>query len=85
MSHFVLGMAVSLYNWDRKYGPTAGKLTFDYYYKMAFGGLVKNNDPTQLIEEAKQFIPPGSSWSEISKILVNEATSNDKSNGTKCK
>jgi len=41
MSQFILGMSVSLYNCDKKFGPTAGSLNFEYYYSMAFGGLVK--------------------------------------------
>ncbi|WP_338222773.1 hypothetical protein [Algoriphagus confluentis] len=84
MSHFILGMAVSLYNWDKKFGPTGGTLGFDYYYKMAFGGLLNPDNPTQLIDEAKQFIPSGSSWAEIQKILNNEATGTNQANGTKC-
>lgn len=84
MIQFILGLAVSLYNWDKKYGPTGGSLGFDYYYKMAFGGLIKKSDPTQLIEEAKQFIPSGTNWSEISQILANEATGNYKAKGEKC-
>lgn len=84
MSQFILGMAVSLYNWDKIHGPTGGTLGFDYYYKMAFGGLVKDSDPTQLIDEAKQFIPTGSSWSEIERILTMEATGNYQANGEKC-
>jgi hypothetical protein len=51
---------------------------------MAFGGLVKDSDPTQLIDEAKQLLPAGSSWSEIDRILQNEATGNYQANGTKC-
>ena len=31
MSQYLLGMAVSLYNWDKKFGPTTGNLGFDYY------------------------------------------------------
>lgn len=84
MSNFILGMAVSLYNWDKKFGPTGGALGFDYYYKMAFGGLVKDSDPTQLIDEAKQFLPPGSNWSEIERILTLESTGNYQANGEKC-
>ena len=83
MSQFILGMSVSFYNWDKKFGPTAGSLNFEYYYSMAFGGLVKYNDPSQIIDEAKPFIPTGSSWSDIKKILENEATGNYASNGQK--
>jgi hypothetical protein len=84
MSQYILGMAISLYNWDKNFGPSGGGLGFDYYYKMAFGGLVKDSDPTQLIDEAKQLLPAGSSWSEIDRILQNEATGNYQANGTKC-
>ncbi|SDD21946.1 hypothetical protein SAMN04488104_101966 [Algoriphagus faecimaris] len=83
MSQYILGMAVSLYNWDKKYGPTGGSLGFDYYYKMAFGGLLKDGTEDPL-DEVKDFIPSGSSWSEISKILENEATGNYNANGEKC-
>jgi hypothetical protein len=77
-------MAVSLYNWDKKFGPTGGTLGFDYYYKLAFGGLVRKDNPTSLIEEAKQFIPSGNSWADIEKILLNEANGTNQANGTKC-
>jgi hypothetical protein len=83
MSQFILGMAVSLYNWDKKYGPTGGSLGFDYYYKMAFGGLVKNGT-RELILEAKPYLPDRVSWDEIRKILENEATGNYQANGEKC-
>ena len=83
MSQFVLGMAVSLFNWDKKFGPTGGALGFDYYYKLSFAGLVKDGTP-ELLEEAKQLIPAGSSWSEINKIIENEATGNYQANGEKC-
>jgi len=84
MADFILGMAVSLYNWDKKYGSTGGSLGFDYYYKMAFGGLVNPSDPTQLIDEAKSYIPSGSSWEEINQILNNEKNGNFEAKGTKC-
>jgi hypothetical protein len=83
MSDFILGMAVSLYNWDKKSGPTGGTLGFDYYYKMAFAGLIKDGT-TELLDEAKQLIPAGSSWSEINEIIINEATGNYKAKGEKC-
>jgi hypothetical protein len=38
-----------------------------------------------LLEEAKQLIPAGSTWSDINKIIENEATGNYESNGEKCK
>lgn len=68
----------------RIFGPTGGTLGFDYYFKMAFGGLLNPDNPTQLIDEAKQYIPKGSSWSEIDRILKNEANGNNQANGTKC-
>ncbi|MDN3204126.1 hypothetical protein [Algoriphagus sediminis] len=83
MSDFILGMAVSLYNWDKNFGPSGGSLPFDYYYKMSFGGLL-NPNKTQLIDEAKPFIPAGSSWNEINQILNNEKNGSNKANGTKC-
>jgi hypothetical protein len=84
MSNFILGIAVSLYNWDKKYGPTAGSLPFDYYYKMAFGGLVKKENPTELMDEAKPYLPSGTSWDEILNLLDNEKSGNYKANGEKC-
>jgi len=65
--------------------PTQGTLGFDYYYKMAFGGLVEHNNPNNLIQEAKQYIPAGSSWSDINKILSNEAKGTNQAKGEKCK
>jgi len=84
MSHFILGMAVSLYNWDKRFGYTGGNLGFDYYYKMAFGGLVRKDNPTLPIDEAKQFISSGSGWTQIDRILQNEAKGTNQANGEKC-
>lgn len=84
MGDFVLGMTVSLYNWDKKHGATGGNLPFDYYYKMAFGGLINPANPNELIYEAKPLIPSGSSWSEINQILNREANGTNQANGTKC-
>jgi hypothetical protein len=83
MSQLLLGMTVSLYNWDKKSGPTGGSLPFDYYYKLSFGGLIKDGT-TDLLEEAQQLIPAGSSWSEIEGVITNEATGNYQANGKKC-
>lgn len=76
-------MAVSLYNWDKKSGPTGGTLGFDYYYKLSFAGLIKYRT-SELLDEAKELIPTGSSWSVINKIIENEATGNHESKGEKC-
>ncbi|MHA7129555.1 hypothetical protein [Algoriphagus namhaensis] len=84
MSHFLLGMAVSLYNWHKNFGPTGGTLGFDYYYKLSFAGLIKDGT-SELLDEAEELIPPGSSWSDIDKIIQNEATGNYESKGEKCK
>ncbi len=84
MSNFILGIAVSLYNWDKKYGPTAGSLPFDYYYKMAFGGLVKKENPTQLMDEAKPYLPSGTSWDDILNLLDKEKSGNYEAKGKKC-
>ena len=73
-----------LYIWDKKFGPTGGTLGFDYYYKLSFAGLVKNGT-SELLDEAEQLIPTGSSWSEINRIIENEATGNHESKGEKCK
>lgn len=84
MSEFIWGMTVSLYNWDKKYGPGGGSLGLDYYYKLSLGGMLKDGT-TEPLDEVKALIPNGSSWEEISQILVNEATGNNKANGEKCK
>lgn len=83
MSQYILGMAISLYNWDKKYGPNGGSLGFDYYYKMAFGGLIKEGT-SEFVDEAKNLVPPGSSLSEIRKIIENEAMGNYEANGKRC-
>ncbi|MCE2776925.1 MAG: hypothetical protein LW824_19565 [Algoriphagus sp.] len=83
MSQYILGMAISLYNWDKKYGPNGGSLGFDYYYKMAFGGLIKEGT-SEFVDEAKNLVPLGSSLSEIRKIIENEAMGNYEANGKRC-
>ncbi|MDF2156675.1 hypothetical protein [Algoriphagus sp. CAU 1675] len=81
MSQYLLGMAVSLYNWDKNFGPTSGNLGFDYYYKMGFGGLLKNgtSDP---ISDIVPLIPNGD-WDAIATTLENEATANSLAKGIK--
>jgi len=84
MADFVLGMAVSLYNWDKNFGASGGSLGFDYYYKMSFGGLINPTNPTELIDEAKPLIPAGSSWTQINQILNKEANGSNHAKGAKC-
>ncbi|MDG1275844.1 MAG: hypothetical protein P8O16_01100 [Algoriphagus sp.] len=84
MSNFILGMAVSLHNWDKNHGPTGGTLGFDYYYKSVFAGLVKKDNPTELIEEAEAFLPESTSWNEILIQINNEVSGNNKAKGEKC-
>jgi hypothetical protein len=81
MSQYLLGMAVALYNWDKNFGPNGGSLDFDYYYKMAFGGLLKSgtSDP---IKEVQPMIPNGN-WQAILEILEAEATNNQSAKGVK--
>ena len=62
-------------------GPTFGTLGFDYYYKMAFGGLLKDGT-TQPIKEVEPMIPNGN-WYEIEQILANEALGNSNAKGKK--
>ena len=81
---FGLDMAVLLCNWDKNYGPTRGGLSFDYYYSMAFAGLVKRDNPSQPMDEVVEFIPEGTTWSEINQIIVREINGSNKANGTKC-
>ena len=83
MSQYILGIAISLNNWDKKYGPNGGSLGFDYYYKMAFGGLIKEGT-SEFVDEAKNLVPLGSSLSEIRKIIENEAMGNYEANGKRC-
>lgn len=64
--------------------PTGGNLSFDYYYKMAFGGLVKKDNPSELIDEAKAYIPEGSSWNDILDLLLKENSGNYDAQGEKC-
>jgi len=81
MSQYLLGMAVSLYNWDKNFGPTSGNLDFDYYYKMAFGGLL-DYGTTDPISDVIPLIPNGD-WNAIEDILENEATANNLAEGIK--
>jgi hypothetical protein len=81
MSQFLLGMAISLYNWDKNFGPTNGSLGLDYYYKMAFGGMLQNGTPNP-IQDVVQYIPNGD-WQAIAQILENEATGNNYAEGIK--
>jgi hypothetical protein len=46
--------------------------------------LVQKNNPTELIEEANQFIPSGRSWEEIDLILNNETKGTNQAQGEKC-
>jgi hypothetical protein len=50
---------------------------------MAFGGLIKRGT-SELIMEAKPYLPDGVCWANIEKILLNEANGTNQANGTKC-
>jgi hypothetical protein len=81
MSQYLFGMAISLYNWDKNSGPTSGTLGLDYYYKMAFGGLLQNGTANP-ISDVVPMIPNGD-WNTILQILENEATGNNMARGIK--
>lgn len=81
MSQYLLGMMVSLYNWDKNYGPTSGNLGMDYYYKMSFGGMLQNGTVNP-IQEVVPMIPNGN-WADIAAILEKEAKNLPGSRGIK--
>lgn len=51
---------------------------------MAFGGLVKKENPTQLMDEAKPYLPSGTSWDDILNLLDKEKSGNYEAKGKKC-
>lgn len=81
MSQYLLGMTVSLYNWDKNFGPTGGNLGLDYYYKMSFGGMVQNGT-TNPIQEVVPMIPNGN-WADIVSTLQKEGLNLPGSKGIK--
>ncbi|GHB45102.1 hypothetical protein [Mongoliitalea lutea] len=82
MRQYVLGMAVSLWNWDKNYGETRGNLNFDYYYAMAFAGLVDydTKEPNQAFKDLA-----GNRLVEFLEIIANEALGNSNAKGKRCK
>ncbi|SFZ95253.1 hypothetical protein SAMN05428642_1201 [Flaviramulus basaltis] len=84
MGQYVDAIAISLYNWDTKYG-TGGNLGWDYYKAMAFGGLFFEENGT--IQETYSFqvlIPNQTDRDKIKNILKNEQDGNSNSKGKKC-
>ncbi len=71
MGQYVLGMAISLWNWDKNFGETKGALDFEYYYAMAFAGMLdyKTNKPNSAFKNLA-----GNKTNKYLNIIVNEAT-----------
>ncbi len=84
MGQYVNAIAISLYNWDSKYG-TGGNLGWDYYKFMAFGGLYfEENGITQETYSFQVLIPKQTDRDKIKNILKNEQDGNSNSKGEKC-
>ncbi|WP_194974229.1 hypothetical protein [Aquiflexum lacus] len=71
MGQYVLSMAVSLYQWEKKFGPNKGNLDFDYYYAMSFAGLLDNK--TKLPNSSFKSLA-GDNLDKYMQIIINEAT-----------
>jgi len=70
MSQYLLGMAVSLYNWDKYWGATNGSLDFQYYYTMAFAGMFEDGTNNPILEVVPMI--PNGDWAAVLDILGNE-------------
>ncbi|PRY88042.1 hypothetical protein CLW00_105163 [Mongoliibacter ruber] len=81
MGQYVLGMAISLWNWDKNFGETKGALDFEYYYAMAFGGLLDYD--TKKPNQAFQTLA-GTKVADYLKIIENESSGNSNAKGKKC-
>jgi hypothetical protein len=71
MGQYVFGMAISLWNWDKNFGETKGALDFEYYYAMAFAGMLdyKTNKPNSAFKNLA-----GNKTNKYLNIIINEAT-----------
>ncbi len=88
-------MAISLLNWDIKYGSggikdSNNKLDWEYYKAMAYDGLSYDKNPDPDITEIedtdsfKALVPNKTDRDKIKNIIKNEVYGNKKSKGNKC-
>lgn len=95
MGQYVDAMAVSLLNWNVKYGSGGIKkkdssgidvLNWEYYRDMAFGGLYYKDSTGKSVEtdSFKTLIPNNSDRDNIKQRLYNEQEGNGNSKGKKC-
>ncbi|WP_067151739.1 trypsin inhibitor-like cysteine-rich domain-containing protein [Pseudotamlana agarivorans] len=95
MGQFVSAIAISLANWDVKYGTGGIKikdssgdniLDWTYYKNLAYGGLYYNDSNNKQIETDTfiSLVPNLNDRNKIKNILMNEQDGNHSSKGTEC-
>lgn len=84
MIQYVNAIAHSLFKWDLNHG--SGKdLGWDYYYSMAFGGLLYDkNGKLKEVDAFKALIPKRKDRKKILLIIENEQNGNKNAKGKKC-
>lgn len=96
MGQYIDAMAVSLLNWDEKYGTGGIKtknssgmdiLDWEFYKSMSFGGQFQVDANGIIVSETEAFkliVPDSNKRKEIVKTILKEQKSNKDAKGTKC-
>ncbi|MDO4782278.1 MAG: hypothetical protein Q4A09_03555 [Capnocytophaga felis] len=87
MGQYVDAMAVSLQQWDIRYG-TGSDLGFEYYKAQSYGGLFQtdvNGTITTETDSFKQLVPNAKDRQDIANKILNEQNNNGNAKGTKCR
>lgn len=84
---FIDAMAISLQQWDIRYG-TGTDLGFEYYKAQSYGGLFQvdvNGNITTETDSFKRLVPNVKDRQDIANKILNEQNNTKNAKGTKCK
>ncbi|GIM52202.1 hypothetical protein CAPN004_12320 [Capnocytophaga cynodegmi] len=87
MGQYIEAMAISLQQWDIRYG-TRTDLGLDYYKALSYGGLFQtdaNGTITTETDSFKELVPNAKDRQDIANKILNEQNNNGNAKGTKCK
>ncbi|MDO4782280.1 MAG: hypothetical protein Q4A09_03565 [Capnocytophaga felis] len=86
MEQYVDAMAISLQQWDIRYG-TGTDLGFDYYKALSFGGLFQVDEYGNITTETnsfKELVPKPEDRQDIADKILNEQNNTRNAKGSRC-
>ncbi|MFK8276177.1 SprT-like domain-containing protein [Capnocytophaga cynodegmi] len=87
MGQYIEAMAISLQQWDMRYG-TGTDLGFEYYKALSYGGLFQtdvNGAITTETNSFKELVPNAKDRQDIANKILNEQNNSRNAKGAKCK